>query len=214
MTVRRVFDEMYININHLRQMLRSEVDFLSNRWLFKYITRILDERMIELIRHNPKRYLDTPISVNLNVETILSSWFTEFDAVIKPQERVSIIIEVPVIDVFADMNAFMLARAKAQKLGYRICIDGLTVPSFISINREKLGADLIKVQWNADVQADLQTEENRELAVAVQAAGNNRVILCRCDNRSAIEYGHGLGISLFQGRYLDTLLNPTAKVVN
>ncbi len=86
MTMRRVFDELYIHIAHLRQMLQAEVDFFSNRWLFKYLTQILDERMIALLRHNPARYLGSPVSINLNVETLLSPRFAEFDAVIKPHE--------------------------------------------------------------------------------------------------------------------------------
>jgi len=214
MKVRRVFDELYINIAHLRRMIKSDVDFLSNRWLFKYITNILDERMIKLIMATPARFLDAPISINLNVETLLSSWFTEFDASISPANKVSIVLEIPVIDVFADMTAFSLACSEVQKLGYRVCLDGLTTASFSSINREKLGLDLVKVQWNADMHGDLKNKENQSLMEAVKSAGTNRVILCRCDNKSAVEYGHALGISLFQGRYLDSLLNPTSKVEN
>lgn len=214
MKVRRVFDELYINIAHLRRMMKTEVDFLSNRWLFKYMTHILDERMLELIQENPARYLDNPISLNLNIETLISSAFTKFDASIKPESKVSIVLEVPVIDIFADMNAYELARKEAQKRGYRVCLDGLSTASFTSINREKLGLDLLKVQWNADLQADLKSQKSNSLVEAVQATGTNRVILCRCDNKSAVEYGQELGISLFQGRYLDSILNPTSKIEN
>jgi len=214
MSMRRVFDELYINITHLRQILKSDVDFLSNRWLFKYLTHALDERMMELIRSNKHRYLGNPISINVNVETLLAPQFSEFDAAIEPAAKVAIVFEIPVIDVFADMTAFNLARSEMQKLGYRICLDGLTVESFSNISREKLGADLIKVQWNADMQSDLASKENAAFKNALQEAGTNRVILCRCDNHSAVQYGQALGISLFQGRYLDSVLNPTAKVEN
>jgi hypothetical protein len=212
--VRRVFDEIYIHIAHLRQMLKSEVDFLSDRWLFKYLTKILDERVIELIRYAPNQYLDQPVSLNFNVETLLSSWFAEFDASLKPAAKVSIIIEIPVVDVFADMTAFIYARQEVQKLGYRVCLDGLTTRSFVNIQRDKLGVDLIKVQWNADVTSDLKTKENMDLIAAVQATGTNRIILCRCDNLQAVQYGQALGISLFQGRYLDSIINPAASIEN
>ncbi len=212
--VRRVFDELYIHIAHLRQMLKSDVDFLSNRWLFKYLTRILDDRMIELLTANRDRYLVTPVSLNLNVETLLSSRFAEFDAILNPEAKVSVVIEVPVMDVFADMRAFQLARAEVQRLGYRVCLDGLTSASLASINREKLGLNLVKVQWNAELSSELGTEQSLEMVEAVRAAGTNRVILCRCDNRNAVEFGQALGISLFQGRYIDSVLNPTSKVEN
>lgn len=213
-SVRRVFDELYIHIAHLRQLLKADTDFLSNRWLFKYLTQILDERMIDLIRRHPAQFSDGPISLNLNVETLLSSLFSDFNATVKPASKVSMVIEIPVIDVFADMKAFLYAKNEVQSQGYRVCLDGLTTESFININREKLGLDLIKVQWNADAKSDITTEENQKLLEAVQITGSNRVVLCRCDNRQSVEYGHALGISLFQGRYLDMLLNPNSKIAN
>jgi len=214
MKIRRVFDELYVHIAHVRQMLKSDSEFLTNRWLFKYMTSLLDRRMIDLIKTAPDTYLSSPISINLNVETILSSWFNEFDAAIKPESKVSIVIEVPVVDLFADMGAFKAAMAEIHGLGYRMCLDGLTVESFMHIDREKIGVDLVKVQWNADKPVDLKSGSNAALKDAVKTIGSNRMILCRCDDRSALEYGVGLGISLFQGRYLDKVLNPTAKVEN
>lgn len=214
MTIRRVFDEVYTLIPQLRNNVKIESDFFSNRWLFKYVTGILDQRVLQLLKDKPEQHLKDPISININAETLLSSWFTDFDAAINPTARISIVFEVPVLDAFADMAAFTLARQEVQKLGYRVCLDGLTTASFHNISREQLGVDLVKVQWNADVQSDLNSQENKELADAVRAAGSNRVILCRCDNRSAIEFGHALGISLFQGRYIDSLLDPTSKVNN
>ena len=148
------------------------------------------------------------------METLLSSRFAEFDASISPANKVAIVLEIPIIDIFADMAAYTLARNEVQKLGYRVCLDGVTTSSFTSINREKLGLDLVKMQWNADMDADLESEESKALIDAVQATGTNRLILCRCDNKSAVEYGQALGISLYQGRYLDSLLNPTSKIEN
>jgi len=214
MTMRKVFDEVYIHISHLRQTLRSDVDLLSNRWLFKYMTTLLDFRMLDLIRQNVARYTESPISLNLNVETLISRQFVEFDANIKPSAKVGIVIEIPVIDVFVDTTAFHVARREAQRLGYRVCLDGVSTQNLLMLDRQKLGVDLVKVQWNADVEADLNSKENQEISEAVKKFGTNRVILCRCDNKQAVQYGQALGISLFQGRYIDSVLNPNAKVEN
>lgn len=212
--VRRVFDELYINIAHLKKMLGVEVDLLSNRWLFKYLTQILDDRMLNLLERSPTRYLDNPISLNLNIHTLLSDEFGKFDASIKPAVKFSIVIEIQLSDVFSDMSAFLAAKTYAQKLGYRVCLDGVTDLSFTQIDRKKLGFDLIKLQWNADIHTDVTSEDNRELNAAIKECGANRVILTRCDNRSAIDYGQAMGISLFQGRYLDGLINPKSTIEN
>lgn len=212
--VRSVFDEMYINIGHLRQSMGVDVDLLSNRWLFKYLTQILDGRMLETIQRNPLRFLATPISLNLNIPTLLSTEFVEFDAVVKASNKVSVVIELQVADVFADMAAFLLAKDTAQKLGYRVCLDGVSELSLPHIDRTKLGFDLIKLIWNSDGEQDANSPKNIQLAEAVRACGNNRVILTRCDNKQAVQYGQALGITLFQGRYLDSLVNPRATVKN
>ena len=212
MRVRSVFDELYINIAHLRQVMRQDVDFLSNRWLFKYLTELLDLHMLAMIKNNSDKYLDSPVSLNLNIKTLMSDEFTAFDAIIKPEIKVSIVIELQASDIFEDMRAFFMARDAMHKLGYRICLDGLTDLSFPQINRENLGVDLVKLQWNADV--DASGDSNKTIAKVIKACGANRVILTRCDNKTAIDYGQSLGISLFQGYYLDKLINPSATVSN
>jgi len=214
MSVRQVYDEYYINIQHLRQMLGTEANLHANRGLFKYLTQVLDLKMLDLIRRGSGRFLDKPISLNLNVDTLLSEAFQNFDKAIKPSMKVSIVIEIQLEDVFGDMAAFMVARETVQKMGYRVCLDGLTPLTFMQVDRRKLGFDLMKLLWNADMESDLESRSNRELAEAVKRCGANRVILCRCDNRDAVDYGQALGISLFQGRFLDHLIDPTAKVEN
>lgn len=212
--IRRVFDELYINISHLRQIIMADVDFNSNHNLFKYLTEVLDEKVLDLLRRNNKQYFDMPVSINLNVATLLSDKFAEFDAAIKPSTKVSIVIELQVSDVFTDMEAFLVAKKAVQKMGYRVCLDGLTPLSFTQVSREQLGFDLAKLQWNADAEGDLDTPENKALAKAIKKCGANRVILCRCDSRQAIDYGQAMDISLFQGRFLDKVINPNAKVQN
>jgi len=212
--IRRVFDEFYINIPHLRKLVMANVDLTSNRWLFTYLTETLDAKMLDMLRKHPRDYFDTPISINLNVATILSDKFNAFDAKMKPSIKVSVVIEVQVSDIFADMEAFMIAKSNLQKMGYRVCLDGVNELSFIHINREALGFDLVKLQWNSDLASEIETEKNRRLAEAIRRCGPNRIVLCRCDNKHAIDYGKAFGISLFQGRYLDNIINPDAKVTN
>jgi hypothetical protein len=212
--VRRVFDEYYIHINHLRQMLHMETDFLSNRWLFRYLTQLLDVRMLDMLIASPMRYFETPVSLNFNIETVLSRKFREFDLVIKPMIKVSLVIEIQIGDVFSDMAGFIAARNLLQKLGYKVCVDGLSSLSIVQIDRERLGFDLAKLQWNAEKEADIATEENQSVLRAVKNCGPNRVILCRCDTRQAVNFGQAMGINLFQGRFLDRILNPNQKVEN
>lgn len=214
MQYRKVFDEYYIHIAHLRQILRSDADLLSNRHLFHYLTSILDLRMLDLLTMTSMRYFELPVSLNFNIETILSKRFVEFDSAIKPLIKVPVVVEIQVGDAFSDIAGFVAARNILERLGYKVCLDGVTVFSISQINRLRLGVDLVKLQWNADLEADANKIENRPLRRAVEDCGSGRVILCRCDSRHSVSYGQAMGINLFQGRYLDRMVNPQQKVEN
>ena len=93
-----------------------------------------------------------------------------------------------------------------RERGYRVCLDGLTHLTAPFIDRERLGLDLIKVYWSQEMLYDpsgLRREAFREM---IGQSGPTRVILCRCGNEEAIEYGRALGISLFQGNAVDARL--------
>lgn len=203
-----VFDEIYINIAALRQIIAPDTEFGTNRWLFRYLTQVLDSKLLDFLKSNQAEFLSRPASINLNIETILSEKFTEFDQALNKATKASIVLEIQISDVFTDMNAFLTAKNMVHKHGYRICLDGMNYLSFQQVDRLSLGFDLAKMYWNADA------EENPALKEAIKKCGQSRVILCRCDGQEAVEYGQSLGISLFQGRHVDSLLNPSSRVVN
>ena len=211
---KEMYNEVYINMAALSFLLRTNVDFGSDRNLFRYLTNILDRKMLEYISKNIKKHTQTAISINLNVSTVLSESFTEFDSKIDPKLRKNIVVEIQVADVFTDMQAFIVARDMLQNLGYRICLDGLTSISFTQVDRSQLGFDLAKIFWNADLKSDSKNKQNKQLAEAIEKCGKTRVILARCDDQDAIYYGQSIGVSLFQGRYIDAILDPTAEIVN
>ena len=213
-SIQPVFHETYIHIAHLKRLLPYSTDFTSNMTLFKYFTELLDMEVIGLIKQQPRFYFREAASINLNVISVLSRTFEELNRAIPDELRSSIIIEIPIADVFCDYAAFLTARHFLQKHGYRLCLDGLNSLSFVQLDRDSLGFDLVKLQWNADIESHLSSEENQILRYAIEQCGVSRVILCRCDSKYAIDYGKNLGISLFQGRHLDRILNPNAKVEN
>ena len=211
---RAVYHEMYVNMAHLRKLLPTDCNLTSEKWLFHYFTQILDEHVIDLLVERPKHYLSEPVSLNLNVSTVLSKQFSDFLKRVGQSMKPTIVVEIDVADMFSNMHTFLEARDLLHKMGHRLCIDGLTNESFIQVERKALGFDLAKLQWNADLVGDLESPENKMLVRSIQECGSNRMILCRCDDQHAIEYGHALGISLFQGRYADRVLNPDSMVIN
>jgi hypothetical protein len=205
-----VFNELFIAMAELKRQIMPGVDLFSDRWLFQRLTQSLDKRMM-LALPDMKADLDRALSVNINVTTLLSNEFLHFDSQLRASSKKAIVFELQTADIFSDMGAFLFARDFVQDRGYRMCLDGLTHFTFPLVNREDLGVDLKKMYWAPDLADGGQENRRENIRQAVEQAGAGRVILCRCDDQNAIDFGKSMGISLFQGRHIDTVLADTSK---
>jgi len=200
-----IFFEIYTSIESLRRTLMPDVDLHANNWLFQDLTRHLDMRMIAYLAHNDEDMLARAFSLNLNVSTLLSPEFLEFDKAHNTGKR-SIIIELQLSDIFTDLNNYTFARDFLRERGYRFCLDGITHHSLPLINRDHLGFDLVKLFWNADLVDHLSGQGGDPLRHAAAQVGAERLILARCDSEQALDVGDALGISLYQGHLLEEML--------
>jgi EAL domain-containing protein (putative c-di-GMP-specific phosphodiesterase class I) len=206
-----LFKEIYTNISELQHLLSSNIDLMSNKTLFKYLTKTLDKKVLNSLKERQNSNKSS-ISINLNIKTLFTEEFADFDAKIPIAQKSSIIIEISVADIFEDIQQFMIAQREIQNLGYRICLDGLDDLSFMHINRQNMGFDLAKLRWNPKM--GTTSTKDKSLIEAIKICGKNRIILCHCGSKEAIEYGKKVGISLFQGRYIDAIISPNAILVN
>lgn len=205
----RVFDEVYVSIPDLREMLLPDVDLTSNPWLFLSLSETLDKGVLETISRHDDGSLISNFSVNINVSTILSDEFLEFDDSVNVSMRSSIILELQLADMFSDLKAFMLAKTFAQARGYKVCIDGITVDKLKYINRANLDCDLMKIIWHPSFAEVIN--EDKHFTDYVNKAERAKMILCRIDDPTAIEVGNSLGINLYQGRYVQKLLSQQSR---
>lgn len=200
----RVFDEVYVSIPDLREMLIPDVDLTSNPWLFLSLSETLDKRVLQTIGRHDDGSLLGNFSININVSTILSDDFLAFDDTVNFSMRSSIVLELQLMDIFSDINSFILAKTFAQARGYKICIDGITVDKLKYLNRTNLNCDLLKIIWHPTFMDVLQ--EDTHFMDYVNKAERAKMILCRIDDAKAIEVGNSLGINLYQGRYVQKML--------
>lgn len=199
------FSEMFISISDLRETMIPGINLLANRWLFQHLTETLDRRMLSLLSKNDALTISGDISFNANVATLLSQGFQEFDDNISASRRGSMIIELQKVDIFADLGAYLFAREYVQDKGYRICLDGLTHDTLGLVDREKLGADMIKLVWHPDM-VDGGSDMHEKVRALVKHANPSKVILCRVDTREAIDFGQSVGIQMFQGHLVENLI--------
>ena len=206
-TPKPVFREIYISIPDLRDSVMPKRDIASDRWLFQHLTQHLDRRVLAMLRKNDDQAIAHSYSLNLNISTLLSQEFHQFDQSLRSGARGSIVIELQKMDIFADLGAYIFARDFLKERGYRVCLDGVSAVTLAYIERERLGLDLVKMFWSPDMADPLRTERTTAFRDAIDRTGRSRVILARCDSEDAVAFGQSVGLRLFQGRHIDRLLS-------
>jgi hypothetical protein len=206
---RILFREHFVSIDDLQRRVAPDVDLKADPWLFQHLTELLDRRLLSAIGRWDFAGLGQPVSVNLNVGTVLQPHFQAFDKAVGDAAN-NVIIEFQQTDVFADMGTFVYVRDRLRQRRYRVLVDGLSPLSLQFFDPGLLGADFYKVYWSEayiDSVPDRARAEIRDLTASI---GRKRVVMARVDSEQAIRFGLSLGIQLFQGRYIDRLVADMA----
>jgi len=201
-----LFEEVFVSIEELGQALAPDFQLGNDRWLFQYLTQALDRRVLWLLtRDYPAA--SRGLSLNVNVATLLSPEFSDFEEHLPVRARGNILLELQLADVWSDFGAFLFVQNLAQQHGYRLVLDAVRFRALPLIDAKRLGFDYVKLAWD-DALLDLAAEDEAEFRQAVKALAPVRVILTRCDRAEAVEFGQAAGISLFQGWHIDRLVRP------
>lgn len=204
-TPQRVFEEVFVSIDDVRDSLLPDVNVNANPWLKLALAEDLNKRVLEVISRHEDGDLTGNFSVNINVSSILSDEFIQFDDSINGSMRSTIILELQLEDIFSDMNSYILARTFAKARGYKICIDGINADKLRYINREKLDCDLMKIEWSNSL-IDMFSKDEHFMDY-MNKTERAKIILCNVENAEEIDAGNNLGINMYQGRYVQRLLS-------
>ena len=211
MVPEQIFSELFISIKDLRETMIPDVNLVANRWLFQYLTETLDKRMLAVLANRDIGGMASPVSLNLNVNTILSRDFQNFHKAIgKSASRV--VVEMQVLDIFADMNTYGYARDSLQERGYRVLVDGLSPLALQFFDPGLLQSDFVKIAWGPEFDGDTDSTRLAEMREVVASTGKDSVILARIDTEEAVKWGLAMGISRFQGFFIDDIMKKLAEV--
>jgi len=118
-----------------------------------------------------------------------------------------VVIEIQIIDIFADFPAYASARDWLRDHGYRVLIDGLNPLALQFFDPGTLAADFVKVAWNPEFLAGIPDERVSDMRQAVESVGGDGMILARVDSEDAVKWALGLGIQRFQGHFIDRVVD-------
>jgi len=204
-----VFKEHFVSMADLKKRIAPKVNLFASPWLFQYLTETLDRRVLAVLGNRDIAGMSHPVSLNLNIGTVLSRDFQNFHkAVGKGASKV--VVEMQVLDIFADMNTYGYARDSLQERGYKVVVDGLSPLSLQFIEPGLLKSDFIKINWGPEFEGDTEESRLTQMRDVISSTGKDSVILARVDTEEAVKWGVGLGISRFQGYFVDDLMAKLA----
>ena len=206
-----LFRETYVSMSELQNRIAPGVNLLEGTSLFRYLTEKLDKHVLTTV---PRRGLARgrePISLNLNISSLTSGEFHLFH---KEQNGAPVrpVIEIQLIDILADIEAFAAARDTLQGHGYRVLVDGLSPLTLQFFDVSRLRADFVKICWSREAWDGLSSDRTTYVREVVARTGAQKMLLARVDCDEAIKWALELGVTRFQGHYIDKLITAmTAK---
>ncbi len=200
------FREKFVSMSALQKRVAPGVNLFGSPWLFLYLTETVDRRLLAILSQGNFASLKNHISLNLNISTVLGREFQHFHQSVD-RHTDKVIIEFQLIDVFSDMTAYANARDMLRESGYRVLIDGLSPLSLQFFDPALLLADLIKISWGQEFVDDSAEDRIEDMRHVIKGVGKDNVILGRTDSESAVKWALSLGITRFQGFYIDNLVN-------
>ncbi len=201
-----LFREKFVSMRALQKRVAPDINLFGSPWLFLYLTETVDRRLLAILSQGNFASLNNHISLNLNISSVLGREFQHFHQSVGDHTD-KVVVEFQLIDVFSDMNAYGNARDMLQDSGYRVLIDGLSPLSLQFFDPALLLADLIKISWGQEFVADDAQERVEDMRSVIRGMGKDNVILARTDSEDAVKWALSLGITRFQGFYIDNLVN-------
>ncbi|MBX7199483.1 MAG: hypothetical protein K1X51_08910 [Rhodospirillaceae bacterium] len=202
------FYEFFLSVGDLQRMIAPTINLFGDRSLFQDLSRTMDIRMLETMQRHPQARGMPCISLNLNLETILTTAFGTFIQHLEKGQKV--IVEVTAADLLTNINMYIDVRNVMASMGHAILIDGLTTTTIEMLDVAAMKPNYVKIVWAPELLDVANPAGNANTSAMIAEIGADKVILSRCDSAAALSWGLKTGICVFQGHFLDAF-NKTRK---
>jgi hypothetical protein len=204
------FETLTLAIDDIREAVLPDVDLTANRWLFRHLSRTLDQRLLaylaqaDLVAGRPK------LCIPLSVATILSPAFLAFDDRVGGRWRDNLIFQIDHADAIEDPAAFRFARAYTRELRFALCVSDLDPGTLGLIDTGAMGFDFVRIAWPAEMMEGCKEHQERLRAFLAERT-SQEIVLTNVDRMRTLAFGRSIGIGLFQGPAVDALIAEQAR---
>ncbi len=193
--------EYFVGMDALKSHVFLDVELRGSGNIFNQMTITLDRLLLDAFAEaNPDR---VACSINLNVESVFTRAFQTFLDHTDKDAFADITFEFRQANVLQQFDEYEVAASLIESRKGSIAIDAVFPETVGIVNMQRLNANYAKIFWRQGAETTLQQFESE-----IQSLQDNgtKVILARVDDDIGVQIGHDLGITLFQGFYIDDLL--------
>jgi hypothetical protein len=198
----RVMRELFVGLDMLKKEILPDVELRAAGNIFNHLTITLDRLLLSVFNEvNPS---GTRCSINLNVESVFTRAFEEFLKGVDEAAMRNVVFEFRQANILQHYDEFEVACNVITSRKGVVAIDSIVPESLGIVDLSRLRARIAKVFWRQG--AEVTLPQRRDEVRAMNEAGI-LVTLARVDDEAAVEIGQGIGINMFQGFYIDTLID-------
>lgn len=192
--------EVFVGLDPLKKELLPHVIFDPDPALFKSLTKEFDRIMMNALAET--RMVEGHLSINLNVETMVSEEFEDFARYMSKQDETELWVEILLDDLLENLEDWKKAEAFLRRYRVFTMLDQVDPARVPEIRKADFILDGYKFVWNKD---DPFLEKNGEILYTLSS--KHPVVLTRVEKAEGIEAAQTLGVNHFQGWYVDHLLS-------
>lgn len=194
--------EYFISMEALKKHVFPNVELRGAGNLFNQLTITLDRVLIKAFNDiNPQRQ---SCSINMNVESIFTRTFEEFLGDPGGTPLANIVFEFRQDNILQQFDQFEIAADLITSRGGIVAIDAIFPETVGLVNLHRLHATFAKIFWRPGAEETLPAQKDEIKEMQDQGL---IFIIARLDDETGIQVGHDLDISVFQGFYVDDLLD-------
>ncbi|MFN8832430.1 MAG: hypothetical protein ACK5WS_01335, partial [Alphaproteobacteria bacterium] len=173
-----IINELCVDVNAVKYILGDNFDVFSNPYIKNFVHEFFDWHVLIALIRLLENEMNIAYMINLKLSTLMTEEFKAFNNNLSEGQRKKIIIAIDVSDIFLNMHNFLDIREQLSQDGFKLCIDNLDLFSFMHIDRNALGFDLVRI-LNYSSTLDLEAIESiaTQLSEKIASCGSSRVIL-------------------------------------
>lgn len=197
-----LWEDRRIAFGDVRDALLPGADLALAPALARRFRRMLDRRLLAGLARTEELRAIGPLSLSLALEAVTSAEFLRLDALWPAALRGGLTIAIASEDAAADVAGFTFARELLAARGHGAMLDAEGPAAIAALPPARAGLGLVRLRWSPALPS-LGTREAEALRAALPTTPET-VVLAGVDRPAAIAWGWEMGITLFQGRLIES----------